>query len=523
MKPFLVSPNSLRAQQWREGHGIFRDLLKALLFSTDAAAAAASSSSFSSSSPPPIDSLRSRILSAGDPNSSVVSVLEEWLDQGNRVNQSGLQLIIKLLRKSRRYTHALQLSDWMIDQKAYNPSTGDFAVQLDLILRIHGIEHTEKYFNRIPESLRTFQIYGPLLHSCAGHRGLEKAEATMQKIRDLGFLKGPVSYNIMLKLCSQMRKYEELSSVVQEMEEKCIGWDTITYNNRLHAYAATSNVEKMEKLLMKIEADRSFSMDWHAYAVVAHCYLKGGLIEKAQSMLKKSEQLMRGKSGKPAKIGCEHLLSLYAAVGKKDEVYRIWNWYKSLGRFFNSSYLSMMSALVKLDDLTGAEKIWKEWESGRSSFDIRIPNLMISAYSRKGLWPKAEEHLNKIIESGMEPQATTWDRLATGYYLGDQMEKAVQTIKKAIFSSKKPQWTNVNTLAACLEYLRRKGNVEVAEELSKVVIEHFSFSPSIRNKLMGCSSKGDLSTGAVDQKGADDHSLGEEAPPELEFKDQSST
>uniref|UniRef100_A0A2P2JEC0 Pentatricopeptide repeat-containing protein At2g20710-like n=1 Tax=Rhizophora mucronata TaxID=61149 RepID=A0A2P2JEC0_RHIMU len=120
MKPFLVPPNPQLTQQWRDnGRGIFRSLLRALFFSTDtvttsisaaAAAVSSSSSSYSFSSTPPIDSLRFRILRAGNPSSSVVSVLEEWLDQGNRVNHSDLQLIIKLLRKYRRYTHAFQVS-----------------------------------------------------------------------------------------------------------------------------------------------------------------------------------------------------------------------------------------------------------------------------------------------------------------------------------------------------------------------------------------------------------------------------
>lgn len=399
----------------------------------------------------------------------------------------------------------------MSDQRSYNISPGDVAIRLDLISKVHGLDDAEKYFNSIPDASRGYEIYGSLLNCYAHNKCLEKAEGIMQKMKELQFVKSALSYNVMLNLYSQMGKYEKLDILMQEMEENGINCDLFTFNIRLNAYAVSSDIEGMEKLLMKMEADPCIKVDYHAYVVAAKAYLKAGLIEKALTMLKRSEKLIQGFS---KWLALEMLITLYAAAGNKAEVYRVWNWYKDIGRFLNSGYMCMISSLVKLDDMDGAEKIWEEWDSGKKMFDIRIPNLMIGAYSRRGLWEKAEACINRIIDSGMEPDATSWDHLAAGYRVGKQMEKAVEAIKKAISTSKHGWKPSLNTLNTCLKYLESQGDMEAVEELLKMVKEQCHFSPGATDKLSKFSSQKNPTT-SLDQMEDDKISGGED-----EFKDK---
>uniref|UniRef100_A0A6N2M058 Pentacotripeptide-repeat region of PRORP domain-containing protein n=1 Tax=Salix viminalis TaxID=40686 RepID=A0A6N2M058_SALVM len=156
-------------------------------------------------------------------------------------------------------------------------------------------------------------------------------------MREMGFVRNVLSYNVMLNLYYQMGKYEKLEVLMQEMEK----W-------------ATSNIEEIKKKLMKMEADPLVSIDWYAYVVAANGYLKAGLIDKTLTMLWRSEQLISGKS---ARFACETLLSLYTAVGNKEQVYRVWNLYKTKGRSLNSSYHCTINSLLKLDGVDGAERI----------------------------------------------------------------------------------------------------------------------------------------------------------------------
>ncbi|KAK9943960.1 hypothetical protein M0R45_009547 [Rubus argutus] len=160
------------------------------------------------------------------------------------------------------------------------------------------------------------------------------------------------------------------------MEEKGIDDNRKTWMLRLYSYAAISDIDRMEKILLKMEADPLVTINWCGYVAAAKAFMKAGQLEKAFTLLNQSEKLV-GKNAR--RIAYECLLALYAAIGKKDEVYRIWNLYKNMGKFNNNGYRSMLKSLVKMDDIVGAEKIVEEWESEFKQFDIQLPNLLVNA------------------------------------------------------------------------------------------------------------------------------------------------
>ncbi|XP_038993084.1 pentatricopeptide repeat-containing protein At2g20710, mitochondrial-like [Hibiscus syriacus] len=338
-----------------------------------------SSPSASTSKPP--DTLPIRISRFGDPKASIVPVLNQWLEEGKPKKQSMLQIIIRQLRSFRRYKHALEVSEYMGEEMKYNISVWDMAVRLDLISKVHGVDQTEKYFNSLPEAMRNFQVYGALLNCYANNKCLEKAEATIQIMRKSGLPINAVSYNVMLNLYHHLGKHDKLDTLMQEMTDKGIKHDAFTNSIRLNAYVSSSDIEGMEKFLTRIENDVGITLDWHAYVIASNAYLKAKLTEKALQMLRIAEQLVPQGSRKHA---YEVFLTVYTNLRRKDDVHRIWKLYGNLGKFFISGYLCMISSLVKLDDLDGAERVLAVWESGCSFFDARIPNVMISAYCRKG-------------------------------------------------------------------------------------------------------------------------------------------
>lgn len=393
-----------------------------------------------------------------------------------------------------------QISEWMTNSKYIDQSPKYVAVQLDLISKVHGLEQAEKYFNKIPNTSRGLHVYGALLNCYVDAKSLDKAEAIMQKMRELGYAT-TLSYNVMLKLYSHKKEYEKLDALVEEMEEKGIQYNRVTLNIRLNTYATLSDIAQMEKLLMKMEADPIMTMDWSTYAAVANGYSKAGIRDKALEMLKKAEQLIKISSRRYA---YEVLITLYASLGSKDDVYRIWNLHKKIGKFYNLSYLCMISSLGKLDDLDGAEKIFEEWEAKKRFFDFRLPNYLISAYCTKGLLEKAELFVRKLVESGNEPNASTWNRMALGYWTNNQMEKAVELMKKVILASQ-PGWKpNFAVLGSCLEYLKGNGDVDKVEEIKRLLEEKGHNSADICEKIVKYSEKRSPESQALDQIDGDD-------------------
>ncbi|WMV39228.1 hypothetical protein MTR67_032613 [Solanum verrucosum] len=306
------------------------------------------------------------------------------------------------------------------DEQGSNPLTSSpkDALRTGFSIKSPWSGSRRAYFTSIPDDSRTYQVYGALLNCYADANVFKKAEDTMQKLKELGYA-GTLAYNVMMTLYAKLGYLEKLQSLVLEMEDNGI-----------------SGVPE------------------------------AGDIEKANESLKKCEHRLMGKR---EKLGIDMLITLYTSMGHKDDVYRIWNKYKKKVKRHNSSYHCMIRGLELLDDLDGAEEIFAEWETNRVHFDIRIPNLLISVYCKKGHMDKALSIIEQLEESGKHPNGSTWNRLALGYCVQNDMDKAVDTMKKAILASQ-PGWKpHFHSLASCVKYLQSKGDTQGEEELKDLL------------------------------------------------------
>ncbi|KAF9624933.1 hypothetical protein IFM89_015653, partial [Coptis chinensis] len=407
-----------------------------------------------------------RIASLGDQRVSAVPVLEQWVQQGTSVIKDQLTSLIRDLKAYRRFKHPLEISQWMSDQRYIPLSTVDVASRLDLISKVHGIEQAEKYFDTISEQIKKFPVYNALLNSYANAKSIEKAEAFVQQMKQLGLAQSTRSYNVLLSLYSNVGLYEKLDTLMEEMKENGVHPDKFTLGIRMSAYVANSDIEGMEKNFQHIEVDPNIIMDWDCYAIAANGYIRVGLIDKALEMLKNSEKSITRIQ---RKVAYNFLLTLYASARNKEDVRRIWKLYKSLEKLNNKAYICMIGSLLKLDDMAGAEKILEEWESGNNLYDFRIPNLLVVAYCKTGLVEKAEKLMNVTIEKGKKPFISSWDHLATGYVQANQLPKALKAVESA-FPARRGRWMpNRDTLSACLEYLKQQGDAVKTEEFVRLL------------------------------------------------------
>ncbi|KAM5559184.1 pentatricopeptide repeat-containing protein [Rosa sericea] len=407
-----------------------------------------------------------RRICESDFQASVLPILYQWGQEGQTLDRDDRVTIIKELRYHKDYVRALEVSMWMSDA-ALLPS--DVAIRLDLIAKVQGIEEAENYFNYTPKKLKALQVYHALLNCYARAKQLEKAEATMQKMRDLGFSRTSLSYNVLLNLYYKTGHRAKFDSLMSEMEENGIGFDRFTYGIRLSAAAAASDLEGIDKILAECESDPKSLVSWTTYAVAANGYTKAGAVDKALAMLKRSEeQIPSSKRQRPA---YEQLMTRYAVLGKKDDTLRLWKCYKEQMKVYNRGYLCIITSLLKSDDIESAEKIFEEWESEPANYDIRIPNTLIGAYTRNGFLDKAEAILSRIRLKDGKPNHTTWIYLAKGYLDQGQIEKALESATKAV-SAAPPGWMpKKHVVVACLENFKLKADLEGAKEFIKLVVD----------------------------------------------------
>lgn len=376
----------------------------------------------------------------------------------------------------------------MSDKKKFQLSFSDIAVRLDLISKVHGTKLAENYFNNIPEKSKVVEAYGVLLNCYAREKSVEKAEAIMQKMRELG--QTTFTFNVMLNLYHLTEKHDKIDLLVNEMEEKGIKYDKFTFSILLNTYADLSDTIGMDRIVQRMESDPNVVLDWNAYSIAAKGFINAGLTEKALAMLKKSEGLIL--ASKRRSMAFDFLLTQYAAIGKKDEVLRLWEIHKKTEKLNNKSYISMITSLLKLDAIEEAEKTFEEWDSSELFYDFRVPNFLVGAYCRKGLMEKAETLINKARMKGGKPLPHTWYFLAAGYASVKEMPKAIEAFKVAV-STFKPGWKPSGpVLVACVEYLKEKGDVEEAKEFLRLLLGKGVLSIGIHDKLSSYMEDADL-------------------------------
>ncbi|KAG5629367.1 hypothetical protein H5410_001084 [Solanum commersonii] len=212
------------------------------------------------------DTIGRRLLSLIYAKRSVVIAISKWKEEGHHVRKYKLNHIVRELRKHKRYKYALEFSkkqsdmpllvalksamlmglclqvcEWMRIQDDIQLLSGDYAVHLDLIAKVHGMNSAEKFFEDLPDRLKVQTTCAALLHTYVQHKDTAKAESLMEKMSDVELKKNASP-------------------------------DIVTYNLELAVFASQNNVEAAEKVLLELKKAK-LDPDWITKARTAYASL----------------------------------------------------------------------------------------------------------------------------------------------------------------------------------------------------------------------------------------------------------
>ncbi|KAM0957641.1 hypothetical protein ACFX1Q_000868 [Malus domestica] len=181
--------------------------------------------------------------------------------------------------------------EWM-DFRKMEYSKSDYAVRVDLTSKVKGIEATEDYVSGLPESSKDLFTYSTLMHYYCKELMEEKALALFATMDELG---------------------------LQEMKKRNIPLDKRTYKTWMQSYAALEDFEAVGRVLDEMKTHDGKKGSWSAYSKLVDIYVKSGLFDKADEVLKMAEELV-----KPLKRRKHYyfLISLYACTSNLSGVKR---------------------------------------------------------------------------------------------------------------------------------------------------------------------------------------------------------
>ncbi|WOL10270.1 hypothetical protein Cni_G19024 [Canna indica] len=380
-----------------------------------------------------------RRLSAlgGAPEGSVMNALNKWLREGRSVSADNLMKYVKELRKYYRYSHALEVMDWMETTKGMNMSYTNHAIRLDLIAKVRGTEAAEEYFARLPEAAKNERTYGSLLNCYCSVKNADKAICVYNEMKSRSIASHTLVHNNLMSLYMKLGQPEKVVTQFQEMKLNNVVPDNFTCCILMNCYASLSDIESVERVIKEAEEGGEVTLQWSAYSTLAGIYSSAGLVVKAQAALKKLEELIDKRERDPYHF----LISLYAKIGNLAEVKRIWESLKAIyGKPFNLSYLTMLQALNKLDDINEQRILYEEWESVYTVYDVRLTNLMLGSYMRKDMSEEAESLWKKASNRGACPNFRTCDLFLDHFLKQNDLDSALMWLEVAISMVKQDEW-----------------------------------------------------------------------------------
>lgn len=356
----------------------------------------------------------------------------------------------------------VQVMEWM-KRRNINFSFTDYALYIDLLGKSKGVAETESFFDGLEQKNKNQYTYGALLNCYCRKSKAEKALELFNKMDELKMISNSLAYNNLMTMYLKLGQPEKVSPLLEQMKQKNITVCSYSYTLWIQSCAGLNDMDGVKRVLEEINEKGEDRLGWRFYSTLASIYIKADAYEKAEIALKKVEE------SKPAEREAYHyLISLYANMSNIGEVKRIWNVLKSILKPLNMSYLVLLQALLKLDDIDGLKEVFCEWKSLGTSYDRRLAYPVLRAYLKRDMYDEAVSVFDEAKKKYKGPFAKIRESFMLYYLRTRQLDLALSEMGAAISEGKK--WKPMEeTVHAFFRFFMEEKDTNGAEEFWKTL------------------------------------------------------
>lgn len=291
----------------------------------------------------------------------------------------------------------LQVTEWVVSHEEYQISDSDYAVRIDLMTQVFGIDAAERYFEALPSTAKTSETYTALLHCYAASKLVEKAEKLYERMKEANLSLGAITYNELMTLYISVGQLEKVSLIVEDMKSQNVAPDLFTYNLWVSSCASALNMDEVMRILDSMTADSGCDESWIRYQKLAKMY-----ITSTQLVSSDSSSLVESEKGVTQRelISYDFLIILFGGLGNKDKLDQIWKSLRTTGqKMTGRNYICVLSSYLILGYLEDVGEIIEQWkQSSTSGFNVTMCNKLVAAFKEIGMAYAADSFLTILKE-----------------------------------------------------------------------------------------------------------------------------
>ncbi|XP_026423855.1 pentatricopeptide repeat-containing protein At1g80270, mitochondrial-like [Papaver somniferum] len=381
--------------------------------------------------------------------------LNKFIPEIKALGNSKIRKVFHRLSGNQMYELAYQLSNWLeIKNLVTFEEERDYATRLDLIAKVSGLPFAEKYLDEsIPEMFKGEKVYKTLLYNHIKAGNAKRAEQVFEKMRNLGF---PVSGYACEQMIALYRKFDKkkIANVLLLMDENDVKPTRFTYQILIDVKGKSNDTPGMEELVQDMKND-GLELDDHIRSVLARHYIYAGFDMKAGEILKEMEtEDLEVKFGE-----CNHLLPLYAALGKADQVERIWKLCESDGRVDDD--VAGISAFGKVGRVEKAEEIFEKSVKSSSKGYIALLNV----YVDHKLVAKCEDLVKRMTSARLPIDPILCYSLVKFYVDAGEVEKADSVLQNALQQGDRRLKPSYKSFQLMMNQYSTRGDIHNTEKI----------------------------------------------------------